>query len=61
MPDSPLPGPPRTVAPGPVPDVLAQVDALLDGVAQRPLPEHAEAYDAVHQRLQEALGRLDEG
>ena len=49
----PMPGPP----PRPV-DPLVAVDqavAALDGLADRPLAEHVEAYERVHTALSDAL------
>jgi hypothetical protein len=49
----PMPGPP----PRPV-DPLAAVEhavAALDGLAERPLGEHVEAYERVHAALSDAL------
>ena len=33
--------------------------AQLEGIEQRPLPEHAERYDQVHAELQAALSDID--
>lgn len=49
----PMPGPPR-----PEPDATAAVDAAmaaLDGIEQRPLAEHVEAFERVHAALGDAL------
>jgi hypothetical protein len=49
----PMPGPPPRPA-----DPLAAVDqavAALDGLADRPLGEHVEAYERVHAALSDAL------
>lgn len=34
--------------------------AILDGLAERPLQEHAEVYDQVHVQLQGALREIDD-
>ena len=47
--------------PEPVPDVVEQVRARLDGVAQVPPAEQVPVFDEVHRLLQDALARLDEG
>ena len=55
----PMPGPP----PRPV-DPLEAVDqavAALDGLADRPLGEHVEAYERVHAALSDALAAGSSG
>ncbi len=55
----PMPGPP----PRPV-DPLAAVEqavAALDGLADRPLGEHVEAYERVHTALSDALAAGSSG
>ena len=54
---SPVPGPPLGSAP--VPDLTAALRAL-DGLAERPVHEHVEVFDALHRTLQDALSTLDE-
>ena len=52
--------------PGPSPSAAAATDAVaealhrLDDLADRPVAEHVEAFDAVHRSLQDALATLDE-
>lgn len=46
-----------TAAPGP--DRFAEQRAELAAVGQRPLPEHADVFAAVHSRLQAALAEID--
>ena len=41
-------------------DVATLDLAILDGLAERPLQEHAEVYDQVHVQLQEALREIDD-
>jgi hypothetical protein len=53
----PVPGPPAGAAP--VPQVAAALRAL-DGLAERPVHEHVERFDALHRALQDALATLDE-
>ena len=53
---APVPGAPGST---PVPDVTAALSAL-DGLAERPVHEHVELFDALHRTLQEALATLDE-
>lgn len=38
---------------------LTGVSALLDGLGERPLHEHADAYDGIHADLQAALAEID--
>ena len=47
---------PEPGTPSPVEEALA----VLDGLDERPLGEHVEAFDAVHRALQDALATLDE-
>ena len=47
-----VPGPPRPTDPG---DVVARAMAGLDGLEDRPLAEHVEAFERVHTALGEAL------
>ncbi len=42
------------------PDVATLDLAILDGLAGRPLQEHAEVYNQVHVQLQEALREIDD-
>ncbi len=53
---TPVPGPPADGAGQAVADVLR----WLEGLQQRPLPEHVEVFDGVHRALQDALASLDE-
>jgi hypothetical protein len=55
----PMPGPPPRPA-----DPLAPVEqavAALDGLADRPLGEHVEAYERVHAALSDALAAGSSG
>jgi len=56
---SPVPGPPSPADPRaslPEPgDVIARAMAGLDGLADRPLAEHTDAFERVHAALGEAL------
>ncbi|MBW0123344.1 hypothetical protein [Pseudonocardia oceani] len=53
----PIPGPPRPADPrGPDPrTAVAAAMAGLDGLAERPLAEHVDAYERVHAALGDAL------
>lgn len=53
----PIPGPPRPADPrGPEPRAaVAAAMAGLDGLAERPLAEHVDAYERVHAALGDAL------
>jgi hypothetical protein len=44
--------------PGPAGPILAHLDAL-DGLDSRPLGEHADIYQGVHEKLQAALAEID--
>ncbi|MHA6783369.1 hypothetical protein ACVGOW_20610 [Pseudonocardia saturnea] len=59
----PIPGPPRPADPRPADPrpadpraAVAAAMAGLDGLADRPLAEHVEAYERVHAALGDALG-----
>jgi hypothetical protein len=52
------PGPDTGDLPGEE-QVRRQVSALLDGIENRPLAEHAQRYDEVHTELQVALTEID--
>ena len=54
---SPVPGP--ALGSAPVSDLTAALRAL-DGLAERPVHEHVEVFDALHRTLQDALSTLDE-
>lgn len=41
-------------------DTIAQAQAVLDAIGERPLSEHVAGYDEVHRLLQDALAALDE-
>jgi hypothetical protein len=59
----PLPGPPRPAQPRPPRDAsddVARAIAGLDGLADRPLAEHVEAFERVHAALGEALANPSE-
>lgn len=67
-PAAPTPGPPAG-GPGPATPATAspradsrvsQAIALLDGLADRPLAEHPDAYQQVHEALQGALADIDD-
>jgi hypothetical protein len=49
---APIPGPPQVADPG---VVVARAMAGLDGLAERPIAEHVEAFERVHTALGEAL------
>lgn len=49
------------VAAAAAPDVEDDVARLLARLPALPLQEHAATYEQVHQALQQALARLDEG
>jgi hypothetical protein len=55
----PIPGPPPRPA-DPL-DAVARSVAALDGLADRPLGEHVEAYERVHTALSEALAAGSSG
>ena len=44
----------------PAGDVVAAVEQRLAGLQERPVHEHAEAYDEVHRLLEDALTRVAE-
>lgn len=41
-------------------DVVVEVEERLAQLADRPVAEHVDVFDAVHRRLQDALATLDE-
>lgn len=52
-----VPGPPSPVGTGD--PRVDEAMTTLDGLDSRPLADHVEAFDAVHQALQDALATVD--
>ncbi len=48
----PVPGPPRAADPS---DAVASAMAALEGLGERPLAEHVDAFERIHTALGEAL------
>jgi hypothetical protein len=58
----PMPGPPpRPADPLDTLDAVERAVAALDGLADRPLGEHVEAYERVHAALSDALAAGSSG
>jgi hypothetical protein len=54
------PGPESAPESAPEPDRLAEPLRQLDGLNERPVAEHVERYEAVHEQLQAALRDVDD-
>ncbi|MFI5038800.1 MAG: hypothetical protein ACHQCG_02560 [Solirubrobacterales bacterium] len=65
-PDLPAATPAPAPVPGPVPGAprsdspVTRAIASLDGLAERPLAEHPDVYQQVHEALQGALADIDD-
>ena len=59
-PSTSLPRPSLTPAPPPAGSSVTRAIAQLDGLAERPLAEHPDVYQQVHEALQGALADIDD-
>jgi hypothetical protein len=55
----PVPGPARPVPGGPATPATTAAEERFAGLADRPVDEHAEVFEAEHDRLQTELGTID--